>query len=394
MRTSTRTLVTALAVVAMLVGCKDRNASGVPVASGQSADLVLGEPDFTTGNMDSVRGTPTANGMGHPSGVSTDGAHLWVSDATNNRVMQWNAIPTANNANADVFIGQVDATKRVSGASATSFVGGISTCASVTQLFVSDLVGNRVLIFPMPTTNLPVATVVLGQSSFTTTAAGKSASELNGPTDLWTDGTRLVVVDSGNSRVLIWNTIPTTNGQAADLVLGRSTFGLGASDTPADPPTSSSMKAPYGVWSNGTRVYVADSGNNRVLVWNAFPTTSGTSASIVLGQSAFDQNAANANQERTNPIGFNKPRKAIEANGALFTSDALNHRVVVHYPLPTVSGIPAVAVLGQDTLHDSTQPTRLVNDRFIAPGLITADHREVFVPDYGFNRVLRFHVGR
>ena len=41
------------------------------------------------------------------------------------------------------------------------------------------------------------------------------------PTSVTTDGTRLFVSDLGFNRVLIWNTIPTANGQAADVVVGQ-----------------------------------------------------------------------------------------------------------------------------------------------------------------------------
>ena len=35
------------------------------------------------------------------------------------------------------------------------------------------------------------------------------------------DGTRLFIADGGNDRVLVYNTIPTTNGAAADMILGE-----------------------------------------------------------------------------------------------------------------------------------------------------------------------------
>jgi hypothetical protein len=235
---------------------------------------------------------------------------------------------------------------------------------------------------------------VLGQTSFTATTTGKGASNLNAPSDLWTDGTRLVVSDSGNSRVLIWNSIPTTNGKAADVVIGRSAFGLGSGDPVASPPTASSMKAPYGVWSNGTRLYVADMQNNRVLIWNTFPTTNGAPADIVLGQSEFDGSDPNANSASPNAIGFDHPRKTIELDGALFTSDSLNNRIVVHYPIPSTSAEPAKAVLGQQTLTENVQATSASSTQFVAPGNIAATNHSLYVPDYGFHRVLRFHIGQ
>ena len=40
-----------------------------------------------------------------------------------------------------------------------------------------------------------------------------SGSGFNYPTDVWSDGTRLFVVDQGNNRILGWNTFPTQSGQ-------------------------------------------------------------------------------------------------------------------------------------------------------------------------------------
>jgi hypothetical protein len=43
------------------------------------------------------------------------------------------------------------------------------------------------------------------------------ANTLNFPRFALSDGTRLFVADGGNDRILIFNTIPTTNGAAAEF---------------------------------------------------------------------------------------------------------------------------------------------------------------------------------
>ena len=86
-----------------------------------------------------------------------------------------------------------------------------------------------------------------------------------------------------NNRVLIWNTFPTTNGQAADVVLGPA--GLHLPDR--RPTTSSRMSSPTGVSSTGKQLFVADTSNSRVLVWNTCPTANGQPADVVLGQPDF-----------------------------------------------------------------------------------------------------------
>src|SRR5581483_10129666 len=79
------------------------------------------------------------------------------------------------------------------------------------KVFVADTQNNRVLVFDRAT-SMSTAITVLGQSSMTTNApnaGGISASSMLGPADVCSDGTRIAVVDTGNSRVLVWNSLPT-----------------------------------------------------------------------------------------------------------------------------------------------------------------------------------------
>src|SRR5450755_3882952 len=101
----------------------------------------------------------------------------------------------------------------------------------------------RVLLFnnlssqlPAPTAELtynskcPVcvgtANVVLGQPDFVTTTQYSVASSntLRTPTGVASDGVHLVVADTDENRVLIWNHIPTGNDQPADVVVGQPNF--------------------------------------------------------------------------------------------------------------------------------------------------------------------------
>ncbi len=370
----------------------DSQPDGGTVVSGQYADLVIGQDDFTSNIANS--GGQSASSLKGPTAVASDGTHLWVADASNARVVQFNALPVVNRPLADIVIGQASFTASTSSTSQTTIrIGDVNMFAAGGKLFVVDGSSNRVLIFnSIPTQSGAVASVVLGQGDFTTSTSGKAATSLNGPADVWSDGTRLVVSDNANSRVLIWNTIPTSNGQAANVVIGRSAFGLGLGDAPADPPSSSSMKFPTGVWSNGTRLYVADAGNYRVMVWNQFPTANGTPCDFVLGQTSFTANTANAGGANANAIGLQRPYKAIEVGGSLFISDSTNHRVVVHSPLPTTSGEAADAVLGQDNLDSNVLPNTPTGNALSSPRWISVAGNALYVPDYDWNRVTRFQL--
>jgi len=76
-------------------------------SQGIAASVVIGQPSFTTG-VANQGGSPTANTIKAPVGVHYDPSSkkLFVADSENNRVLIYNSIPTANNAAADVVVGQ------------------------------------------------------------------------------------------------------------------------------------------------------------------------------------------------------------------------------------------------------------------------------------------------
>src|SRR5579872_912142 len=99
--------------------------------------------------------------------------------------------------------------------------------------------------------------VVVGQPDFvTTTTPYITQNGFQTPTGVASDGNVLVVADTDNNRVLIWKTIPTTNDANADIVLGQPNFT--AANPPPQQPTASSMRGPQGVWIQGARLFVAD----------------------------------------------------------------------------------------------------------------------------------------
>jgi hypothetical protein len=73
--------------------------------------------------------------------------------------------------------------------------------------------------------------------------------------------------------------------------------GLGA-------PTAGTLNRPFGVWSDGTRLIVGDWENNRILVYDAFPVASATRPTTVLGQSDFDHGIGNDDDQDNVVDGF------------------------------------------------------------------------------------------
>ena len=101
--------------------------------------------------------------------------------------------------------------------------------------------------------------------------------------DIASDGKHLLLADTRNNRILIWNHLPTSN-EPPDIVLGQEDFYSN------EPGTSrSKLRWPVSVATDGKRVIVADTYNNRILIWNSFPTRNGQPADIVLGQDSFEE---------------------------------------------------------------------------------------------------------
>jgi uncharacterized protein (TIGR03437 family) len=273
-----------------------------------------------------------STGMNRPMGISSDGQRLAVADSANNRVLLFNRIPETNGVAADVVLGQADFNLTTPATTQSGLRNPQGVLLHGGRLFIADTVNHRVLIFnSIPTSNNAQATVVLGQRDFTsrTQATTSSAETMLNPVAVTSDGIRLIVTDLGNNRVLIYNTIPSTNGAAADVVVGQPDFATTTAGI-----TGTKLNFPRYAFSDGTRLYIADSGNNRVLVYNRIPTQNGAAPDAVLGQpeseTAMEGTKA---EELALPVAL-LPN---EDGTGIWVADANNRRVVEYR-----SGLPLV----------------------------------------------------
>ncbi len=312
-----------------------------PSASNPTADFVLGQMNFTD-SMPNQGGTVNPFTLAFPHDVVVADGKLFVVDGLNHRVLIWNSVPTTTGAPADVVLGQVNLVTAISGLSASKFAQPREVVVVGGRVIVADELNNRVLVWnTIPMTSGVPADLVLGQDTFGAGMANRGgapdANTLYQPSGIWSDGTRLVVSDAYNHRVLVWTTFPTTNGQPADLVVGQPNF-----TTNADVLSATGMRVPSSVAANSAQLFVADAGYNRVLVWNAFPATNGEAADVVLGQSSFvngepnddDQDGVDdgAPTDRT----LNTEATALHMNlrvsgNRLYVADTNNSRVLVYF---------------------------------------------------------------
>jgi streptogramin lyase len=232
--------------------------------SSPSADRVYGQPNFTTGTS----GT-TKSKMNRPYDVCVDSAdRLWVADYGSNRVLRFDNITTKpNGAEADGVLGQTDfiTSSAGSGTAGLQFPTGVTISANG-QLYVTCNSSNRVMRFDNAAGlgNGAPASAVLGQPDFATTSFGTTAAKMDGPLGAWiTPDDSLWVADSGNNRVLRFNNASTKpNGAAADGVLGQPDFTSNMIAT-----TRRGMSFPYyRPFADTTgSLWIAERNNNRVL---------------------------------------------------------------------------------------------------------------------------------
>jgi len=249
------------------------------------------------------------------------------------------------------------------------------------DLYVAEASGNRVLVLPAGSTG-PIA--VLGQLDFVSTQANRGGGSPNSRTlsrpaalAFYSNG-GLLVADSNNNRVLYYPPGAGTNAEAT-RVYGQ---GVSYSTTFYLSRSATSLYKPGGLAISADGVWIADSGNNRVL----FYTGDSTTAAAIYGQPSPTGSTADVGPNRLNfPRGI-----AVDAGGALWVADMNNHRVVYFPAAHTVAG----GVIGQPDVNSMGEnmggglTPSVISLRNPVDVALRADG--LYVADRGNNRVLRY----
>ncbi|VAW54351.1 hypothetical protein MNBD_GAMMA06-294 [hydrothermal vent metagenome] len=382
----------------------------------QNAATVIGQADFT-GTSANQGGSPDANTIDGPfASPGSNNGILYLPEYNNNRMLAYNNVPTTNNQVADFVLGQPNFTTVAAGTSDTAFDGPLGITAVNGKMYMPSYNDHRVLIWNnVPISGGVAADITLGQLDLVSRIANCTKTSLNNPAAISVTGNKVVVVDSGNNRVLIWNTIPTENGTPADIILGQQSFTNCArndsdDDGIADNATASTLNNPFGVWTDGTRLVVLDTDNNRTLIWNNFPTGNFTPADIVLGQNDFLNTAENDDDQDGITDGdgsiasartLNGPLNGVYSNGEqLFITDSENNRILVWNTFPTDNFTPADTVLGQsdfanitinDDDQDNVEDTNASARTLSYPSGIYQLNKQLIVADGDNNRYLIYN---
>lgn len=374
----------------------ERTGCAPTVTTFQAATFAIGQTNLTSSSVNSGAVGIVPIGLATPiDGPVAVSGRFYVMDSANRRVLIYGSVPTAFGSIPTMALGASDLASAGStgpnGGQVAGFARGL--CTDGTHLGIGDPQANRVQIFDTAPTADAAPDVVIGQPDFATTSAGTSATTVNAPFACAMAAGRLAVADWQNHRVLLWNGIPTTSGAPADLVLGQGAFDEGTVNA-GGAVSASTMSSPQNVWTDGDRIVVTDTGNNRVLLWNHWPTVNGTPADIVLGQVDFTGTGPSGGSH-----GLNQPGQATMSGGQLLIVDTMNHRVLIHNSWPITNNRAADRVLGQsdfthvtaqddnqDNVADGTASARTFN----RPTGVAVIGTHVFVTDTFEHRILVF----
>ncbi len=380
----------------------------------QNASLILGQPntEFALPNNGGLSGSSMLSPGGMLiSGMDTD-KKIYVCDKGNNRVLVFNSTPTSNKPTADFCLGQPNFSDNTAGTIASK-LNRPSNCVVIgDRIYVADGQNHRIMIWELAGLNSgQSANYVFGQPDFMSGSVNHGlgfntcdATSLyltdgfENPNGMATDGTKLIVCDGFNNRVLIWNNLAfISNNMPPDVVIGQPNF------TTKDAPnfnssTAATLYHPTGVdVTKDGKLVISSTGENRVLVYNTIPTSNGASADLVLGQANFTDNAAiftpDAN-ETYHPLALSISKNS----GKLAVSTDQAGRIMIWDTFPTTNNAPATTVLARPSLTASAGTT-FSNENgtnaagFFAYNLAWSPSGSLYVSDLFRHGVLRFDGG-
>ncbi len=268
------------------------------ITDGMSATYVIGQSNWTNhGNGSGASGLDVPEGLA----FDPDNDYLYVAEQANNRVLQFNVAPsnTSSNMAASHVLGQSSLSATNNPGSGKNGFGHPEALAynDVTkQLFVGDSGNARVMVFDLAngiTDNMD-ASYVLGQPDFFTQNTNVDQDTIGGSQEgLGIDTTRDILYEADDSinRVLVYDLGSNMrNGMPASMVLTQPNFS--SNDYSCTTPSAYNMCDPEGdiaVDPVNNRIYVTDSGFNRILIFNFVRVTSTSLSDGTIGDSYNQQ---------------------------------------------------------------------------------------------------------
>jgi sugar lactone lactonase YvrE len=374
---------------------------------------------------------PNAASLQFPMGLAIDAVNnLYVADQANNRVLEFNEFGSPGNKVANGAGGQIDRAHNGPNfvdAIGENSPGGIAVDATSQpphrHLYVADTVNNRVLGWRDVTAfSAQPADIVLGQPDLFSykcnngaaadDVGGLGADSLCGPARMAVDQAgNLYVADSGNNRVLVYNTPfnpasgePGAGDATADFVYGQGGAFTTRSCNPSGANATTLCNPSAAAIDGADNIYIADAGNNRVLEFTKAGNPPGASDAIAsrsYGQGGVTDftdtqcvDGAAGDPSPSNHAMCMPGGVAIDASGNLFVADSGNNRVIeIDAPLAGTQNATRVFGQGGDfTLSKCNRGSFLPGQSTLcAPeGLMLDVLGNLWVADANNDRVLEY----
>jgi uncharacterized protein (TIGR03437 family) len=393
---------------------------------GPDADAVLGQTGFDASTPFPFNDQSRVNKatLRSPTSLAFDTkGNLFVADAFN-RVAAYQGPAIGSLQTAARIVGIYTPSPSVAKPAINEFTLGVRTANNQWRspggvftmgdsLFVADTWAHRILRYnpleswpPEASGFSPDAKVVIGQDSFGSETAlinrGRvepGAQTLFGPVAGAGGAGEVYVADHLNHRILVFPDLSAGDASAnfsAKRVLGQTAFEFGTANLLEGREFSFPAAIAVDRTSDPPRLYISDTGNNRVLAYaDARRVRAQDKADIIIGQVGPERSVINwpAGSENTrNSSGLLAPAAvAVDAQGNLWVADQGNSRVL-RFPRPFASpkNLPeADLVLGQ---ADFTQRIHDVTASLMRSpsGLAFTNNGDLLVSDSFYSRVLLF----
>ncbi len=353
--------------------------------TGDGAANVLGEPD-----MFSNACTTTPTGLCNPSGITFDPTgNLWISDTENNRIVEYLSSNLITGSPATVAIGQPSLYTSSADQQYILNLKDLDYPSSAAfdssgNLWVSEYENNRVLEFNPPFSTNEVASVVLGQPDMFSSGCATTPTGLCGPVGLTFD-------PSGN----LWIS-DTNNQRIVEYLSSNLITGDGAANVIGQPDMFSSactltptgLCGPQGIaFDPSGNLWISDQYYSRVLEYLSSNLITGDGAANVLGEPDLVTN----NGCTTTPTGFCDPEGlAFDPTGNLWISDFGNQRVLEYLSSNLITGDGAANVLGEPDLVTNNGCTTTPTSLCRPVGLAFDPTGNLWISDYQNSRVLEY----
>jgi len=307
------------------------------------------------GGLVTTDGTGTAAHFYHPAGITTDGPNLYVADSGNCTVRK-------------IVIATGVVTTLAGTGQSAGFNDGVGTAARFripsgitiegASLYVADNQNHTIRKIVIATGEVTTLAGTPGASG-TTDGTGATA-RFNLPESLTSDGTNLYVADSGNwtirKIVIATGAVTTLAGTAGSP---GSTDGVG---------TAARFSSPSSITTDGSNLYIADSGDGTirklVIATSEVTTVAGSSGKY----GSTDGTGATAR--------FMYPKGLALADNSLYVADSMNNTIrklmIATGQVTTLAGSAGKSLDGIGAVA-----------RFNDPGGVTTDGTSLYVADSG-----------